>query len=98
MGHQLTAVTVTRGAGDRRTTALVVVSLAQLMVALDATVVNVALPTVQAELRFTDVDRQWVVTAYTLPFAGLLLLAGRVADQLGRRRAMLLALAGFAVA
>jgi len=66
--HRLTA-TVAPAAVDRRTTALVVVSLAQLMVALDATVVKVALPTVQVELGLSDVDRQWVVTAYTLPFA-----------------------------
>lgn len=96
MAHQLH--TAVPPATDRRGTALVVIALAQLMVALDATVVNVALPTVQAHLGFSDVDRQWVVTAYTLPFAGFLLLGGRVADQLGRRRAFLLGLAGFAVA
>jgi EmrB/QacA subfamily drug resistance transporter len=96
MAHQLRTPAPART--DRRTTALVVIALAQLMVALDATVVNVALPTVQAHLGFSDVDRQWVVTAYTLPFAGLLLLGGRVADQLGRRRAFLLGLTGFAAA
>src|SRR4051794_29264354 len=96
MVHGLTSPA--RAATDRRTITLVVIALAQLMVALDATVVNVALPTVQAHLGFSDVDRQWVVTAYTLPFAGLLLLGGRVADQLGRRRAFLLGLGGFAAA
>lgn len=96
MAHHLTTAAVTRPAADRRTTALVVIALAQLMVALDATVVNVALPTVQEQLGFSDVARQWVVTAYTLPFAGFLLLGGRVADQIGRRRAFLLGLTGFA--
>ena len=98
MAHHLNTATVTHAAGDRRTITLVVIALAQLMVALDATVVNVALPTVQEHLGFSDADRQWVVTAYTLPFAGFLLLGGRVADQLGRRRAFLLGLTGFAVA
>src|SRR3954469_25668036 len=81
---------------DRRWSALVVVAVAQLMVALDATIVTIALPSAQRSLRFADGDRQWVVTAYTLTFAGLLLVGGRVADRLGRRRAFLLGLTGFA--
>jgi EmrB/QacA subfamily drug resistance transporter len=81
---------------DRRWSALVVVAVAQLMVALDATIVTIALPTAQRALGFGDSDRQWVVTAYTVTFAGLLLVGGRVADRLGRRRAFLLALTGFA--
>ncbi len=70
------------------------------MVALDATVVNIALPTAQAALRFSDGDRQWVISAYTLAFGGLLLLGGRIADstRLGRGRALLLGLVGFALA
>jgi EmrB/QacA subfamily drug resistance transporter len=83
---------------DARWLALVVIALAQLMTALDATVVNIALPSAQRALGFTDGDRQWVITAYTLSFAGLLLLGGRVADHLGRRRAFLVGLAGFAAA
>src|SRR3954452_9913117 len=78
--------------------ALTVVAVAQLMVALDATIVNIALPSAQADLGFGDADRQWVVTAYTCAFAGLLLLGGRVADRFGRRRAFLGGLTGFAVA
>ncbi|AKU17722.1 MFS transporter [Luteipulveratus mongoliensis] len=83
---------------DHRWTALVVIAVAQLMVALDATVVNIALPTAQHALGFSDGDRAWVVTAYTTAVAGLLLLGGRVADRFGRRRAFLVGLAGFAVA
>jgi EmrB/QacA subfamily drug resistance transporter len=73
-----------------------VISAAQLMVTLDATIVNIALPTAQASLGFTDTDRQWVLTAYTLALGGLLLLGGRLADLLGRKRAFLAGLAGFA--
>ena len=83
---------------DPRWPALVVVAVAQLMVALDATIVNIALPSAQAALGFDDADRQWVVTAYTCTFAGLLLLGGRVADRVGRRRAFLVGLTGFAAA
>lgn len=91
---------VTAGAGtagpDRRGVALVVIAVAQLMIALDATIVNIALPSAQRALHFADADRQWVVTAYTLAFAGLLLLGGRIADHLGGRRAFLVGLGGFA--
>ncbi|GDY28839.1 MFS transporter [Gandjariella thermophila] len=83
-------------APSRRWAALVFVALAQMMIALDATIVTIALPSAQVALRFTDADRQWVVTAYTLAFGGLLLLGGRVADHAGRRRAFLISLAGFA--
>src|SRR5438876_10017887 len=78
-------------ADQRRWLVLVFIALAQLMVALDATVVNIALPSAQAELGFSDADRQWVVTAYTLALGGLLLLGGRISDSpcVGRRRALL---------
>jgi EmrB/QacA subfamily drug resistance transporter len=81
---------------DHRWTALVVIAIAQLMVALDATVVNIALPSAQGALDFTDAERAWVVTAYTSAVAGLLLLGGRVADRFGRRRSFLVGLVGFA--
>ncbi|MGV9383982.1 MFS transporter [Nonomuraea sp. NPDC003707] len=84
--------------GSRRWVALSVVSVAQLMVALDATIMNIALPSAQQALHPSDADRQWVVTAYTLAFAGLLLLGGRIADYLGRKRAFLAGLAGFMAA
>jgi EmrB/QacA subfamily drug resistance transporter len=77
---------------------LAFIALAQLMVALDATIINIALPSVQRALEFSDAQRQWVITAYTLPFAGLLLLGGRIADSVGRKRALLIGLAGFAAA
>jgi EmrB/QacA subfamily drug resistance transporter len=86
------------GLKNRRWLGLIFIGLAQLMVALDATIVNIALPSAQADLRFSDAERQWVITAYTLAFGGLLLLGGRVTDLFGRKRTFLLGLAGFAVA
>jgi EmrB/QacA subfamily drug resistance transporter len=77
---------------------LTTVALAQLMVILDSTVVNIALPSAQADLGFTNGDRQWVVTAYSLAFGSLLLLGGRIADLIGRKRAFVIGLVGFAVA
>ena len=65
---------------------LAIVCLGQFMVVLDATVVNVALPTIQNDLNFTDSSLQWVINAYTLLFGGFLLLGGRAADLFGRRR------------
>ena len=85
-------------ASRRRWLALAFIAVAQLMIALDATIVSIALPTAQAALHASDADRQWVVTAYTLAFGGLLLLGGRVADYLGRKRAFLIGLAGFSLA
>lgn len=78
--------------------ALAVIAVAQLMVVLDGTVVTIALPSAQADLGISDADRQWVITAYTLAFGGLLLLGGRIADYVGRRLAFLVGLIGFAVA
>lgn len=85
-------------APPRRWLALVFIAMAQLMVALDATIVNIALPSAQRALQGSDAERQWVITAYTLAFGGLLLLGGRVADYIGRKRTFLVGLAGFAVA
>jgi EmrB/QacA subfamily drug resistance transporter len=73
-------------------------ALAQLMVALDATVINIALPRAQSALHFTAANRQWVVTAYALAFGSLLLLGGRLSDLWGRRNVLYLGLAGFAIA
>jgi EmrB/QacA subfamily drug resistance transporter len=84
-------------ARDRRWLILGVIGLAQLMVVLDLTVMNIALPSAQRALGFTTVDRQWVVTAYTLAFGSLLLLGGRLADLLGRKVTFLAGLAGFAL-
>ena len=77
---------------------LVVVCLAQFMVVLDISIVNVALPAIQRSLHFQAVDLQWVVTAYALTFGGLLLLGGRLADLFGRRRIFLVGLGVFTVA
>ena len=77
---------------------LALTCLAQFMVILDISVVNVALPSIRNDLGFSAVDLQWVVNAYTLTFAGFLLLGGRAADLLGRRRVFVAGLLLFAVA
>ena len=82
----------------RRWLILAVLGIAQLMVVLDATVVNIALPTAQHALHFSDNDRQWIVTAYALAFGSLLLLGGRLADLIGRKWTFLIGLGGFAAA
>ncbi|RFA12450.1 MFS transporter [Subtercola boreus] len=83
---------------SRRWWTLTVVALAQLMVVLDSTVVNIALPAAQADLQFSNGDRQWIVTAYSLAFGSLLLLGGRVSDLIGRKRTFIIGLIGFAAA
>ncbi|MFJ6216028.1 MFS transporter [Streptomyces sp. NPDC092296] len=86
----------TSASDPRRWTALVFIALAQLMVVLDGTIVNIALPSAQHDLGISDGNRQWVITAYTLAFGGLLLLGGRIADLAGRKRAFVIGLIGFA--
>ncbi|WP_419998051.1 DHA2 family efflux MFS transporter permease subunit [Streptomyces boninensis] len=85
-----------QAANPRRWLVLFFIGLAQLMIVLDITIVNIALPSAQKDLGISDGDRQWVVTAYSLAFGGLLLLGGRIADYLGRRRTFLTGLLGFA--
>src|SRR3984885_329843 len=88
---------VADGGPDRRRWVLLwVIGLAQLMVVLDLTVMNIALPSAQHALHFSTVDRQWVVTAYTLSFGSLLLLGGKLSDLLGRKVTFLTGLVGFA--
>jgi EmrB/QacA subfamily drug resistance transporter len=82
----------------RRWLILGVLGLASLMVVLDSTIVNIALPSAQKALGFSAADRQWVVTAYSLAFGGLLLLGGRLSDLFGRKRTFLIGLTGFAAA
>ena len=82
----------------RRWAILAVLGIAQLMVVLDATIVNIALPSAQQALDFSDDSRQWVVTAYALAFGSLLLLGGRIGDLFGRKRIFIAGLLGFAVA
>ena len=82
----------------RRWLALAVIAVAQLMVVLDASIVTIALPSAQHSLHISTANRQWVVTAYTLTFGGLLLLGGRIADFRGRKRMFIVGLLGFATA
>jgi EmrB/QacA subfamily drug resistance transporter len=103
-----TLMTVEPAAGDvatdkvandpRRWWILAVLGTAQLMVILDSTIVNIALPTAQHDLHFSNADRQWIVTAYSLAFGSLLLLGGRIGDMVGRKRALIIGLVGFAIA
>src|SRR5439155_8422922 len=92
-----------RSAGESATAphrwlALAVIGVAQLMIILDASIVNIALPQAQKALHISDANRQWALTAYTLAFGGLLLLGGRIADYMGRKRTFLIGLFGFAAA
>ena len=103
-GVQLVMSSVTPVAGsqrsaekDHRWLILVIVAVAQLMVVLDATVVNIALPSAQHALGFPNSDRQWVVTAYALAFGSLLLLGGRLGDMFSRKRVFITGLVGFAL-
>lgn len=82
----------------RRWWVLALIGIAQLMVVLDATIVNIALPSAQHALEFSDENRQWVVTAYALAFGSLLLIGGRIGDLIGRKRVFVVGLLGFAVA
>src|SRR6185369_2270959 len=82
----------------RRWLALVVVCLAQLMIVLDTTIVNVALPSIQADLHFSQADLTWVVNAFLVTFGGFLLLAGRLGDLFGRKRVFLFGVAFFTLA
>jgi EmrB/QacA subfamily drug resistance transporter len=82
----------------RRWIVLGVVAVCQLMIVLDASIVNIALPQAQHALHITTANRQWVITAYTLTFGGLLLLGGRIADYGGRKRVFAIGLIGFAFA
>ncbi|WP_436535959.1 MFS transporter [Actinoplanes sp. HUAS TT8] len=83
---------------NRRWLILGVLGLAQLMVILDASIVNIALPSAQSALNFSTGDRQWIVTAYALAFGALLPLGGRIGDLIGRKTALIIGLAGFALA
>ncbi len=82
----------------KRFRALAIIAVAQLMVVLDASVVIIALPSAQRALHISTANRQWMLTAYTLSFAGLLLLGGRIADYFGRKRMFVISLIGFAAA
>lgn len=83
---------------ERRWMALGVIVIAQVMLLLDATIINVALPSAQADLGFSDATRQWVITSYVLAFGSLLPLGGRMADAFGRKTIFIVGLTGFAIA
>ena len=92
---------IARGAGEpgkRRWVALVVLCLGQLMIVLDSTIVNVALPPIQRDLRFTQANLTWVINAYLITFGGFLLLAGRIGDLIGRKKVFLFGVVVFTVA
>src|SRR5260221_1439001 len=78
--------------------ALALIVVAQFMVLLDLSIVNVALPSIETDLSFTQTSLQWVISAYAIPFGGFLLLGGRLADIIGRRRVFSLGVAIFTVA
>ena len=88
----------TTAPADRRWLVLVIVAIAQLMVVLDSTIVNIALPSAQHALGFANSDRQWVVTAYALSFGSLLLVGGRLGDMFSRKWVFITGLVGFAIA
>lgn len=97
--HEVVADEVAKPAPDpRRWAVLAIVAVASLMVVLDGSIVTIALPSAQNALHISVTNRQWVITAYTLAFGGLLLLGGRVADYAGRRRMFIIGLLGFAAA
>ncbi|MGA2008237.1 MAG: MFS transporter, partial [Solirubrobacteraceae bacterium] len=84
-------------ADRRRWFALVVVCMAQLMIVLDTTIVNVALPSIQHDLHFTQANLSWVINAFLITFGSFLLLAGRLGDLLGRKRVFLSGVVVFTV-
>ena len=77
---------------------LFVVAIAQLMIVLDSSIMNIAIPSAKIDLKISDANQQWVITAYTLAFGSLLLLGGRIGDYMGRKRIFLVGLVGFAAA
>lgn len=86
------------GQAPDRWRTLLVIAIAQLMVVLDSSIVNIAIPSAKADLGITDANQQWVITAYTLAFGSLLLLGGRIADFVGRKKIFIIGLLGFAAA
>ena len=93
------AIEVSQGGLDpNRWRALAVIAIASLMIVLDASIINLALPSAQKALHISNANRQWVVTAYSLAFGSLLLLGGRIADYVGRKKIFIIGLLGFAAA
>src|SRR5947208_8739865 len=98
MGAHMSTLTTQNPDHSRRWAVLALLGIAQLMVVLDVTVVNIALPSAQRALHFSNDNRQWIVTAYSLAFGSLLLLGGKLSDLFGRKWTFVTGLAGFAIA
>src|SRR6476661_10936205 len=98
MTSEMQATVAAETSDRRRWLALALLCLVQFMVVLDIAIVNVALPSIQVDLAFSQEDLQWVISAYALVFGGFLLLGGRAADMLGRRRIFLVGIAVFTIA
>src|ERR1700719_2088495 len=98
MGGQAARATADLSSQRGKNLALMLLAMTQFVVVIDASIVNVALPSIGAHLHFARDDLSWVVNAYTLPFGGFLLLGGRMADLLGRRRMFMLGLIVFSLA
>src|ERR1700754_362425 len=96
--HDLVTITTALSAARRRWMALAVVCLGQLMMVVDATIVNVALPSIQRDLDFSQANLTWVVNAYLIAFGSFLLMAGRLGDLVGRKKVFLFGLVLFTVA
>lgn len=96
-GGSLAPMASDAGQSRRLAAALIVISAAQLMVVLDATIITVALPSIQRSLHFSQANLEWVISGYTLAFGGLLLLGGRLGDVFGRRRMFAVGLAVFSL-
>jgi MFS family permease len=88
----------TDGLDPTRWRTLFVVAISQLMIVLDSSIMNIAIPSAKIDLGISDANQQWVITAYTLAFGSLLLLGGRIGDYMGRKKIFLIGLAGFAAA
>lgn len=97
-GHNTTVGAGRRAWRQKKWSIFFFLALAQLMIVLDTTVMNIAMPSAQNELGMSNGDRQWIITAYALTFGGLLLLGGRVTDLVGNKRAFLIGLVGFSLA
>src|SRR5437764_15469591 len=98
MGAHMSTLAKQNPDHSRRWAVLALLGIAQLMVVLDMTVVNVALPSAQTALHFSNDDRQWIVTAYSLAFGSMLLLGGKVGDIFGRKWTLIGGATGFALA
>ena len=98
MSVQTSASAQDKSLDPTRWRTLFVVAIAQLMIVLDSSIMNIAIPSAKIDLGITDANQQWIITAYTLAFGSLLLLGGRIGDYMGRKKIFLVGLIGFAAA